>query len=73
LPFPIKIVSTCPQGVVVGMSIPCRGADPVHTPMEEVAIAGFPITITCIGENGKKLIGIIDEPQQQVDHNANQI
>ncbi len=40
-------------------------------PMEgEVTTVRFPVAVTCIGKDGGKLTGVIDEPERRTEGNA---
>lgn len=53
------------------MSIAYPGAEPVFMPMEgEVATVRFPVTVTCLGQDGGKLTGVIEEPERETQGNA---
>jgi hypothetical protein len=54
--LPLKVTATCAEGFVFGASISFSGCRPTFGPAEVT----WPITITCIGENGKKMTATID-------------
>jgi hypothetical protein len=71
LAFPIKVTVACSAGFVAHMSIAYPGAEPVFVPMEgEVATVRFPVTVTCLGKDGGKLVGMIEEPERETQGNA---
>jgi hypothetical protein len=71
LPFPIKVTATCPAGFVMAMSIAHAGAEPVVMPIvEQVAMVTYPITVTCIGKNGKKVVATMEQPERHSEGSA---
>lgn len=68
--FPIKITAHCPKGFVCAMSIASAGAEPTLSPAEGIPRVIFPITITCIGANGKKMIATIEHPEPDSEGSA---
>ena len=59
--FPLKVTATCAEGFVLGASISFSGCRPTFGP----APLTWPITITCIGENGKKMTTTLDHPASE--------
>jgi hypothetical protein len=70
LSFPIKVTATCPAGLVMALSIAYRGAEPVPTVTQGVAMVGFPITVACIGKDGRSVTGIIEQPTRHTEGTA---
>jgi hypothetical protein len=63
LTFPLKVTATCVGGFLFGASIAFSGADPTFSSAEGIAQVTWPLTITCIGENGKKMSATFEQPE----------
>ena len=58
--LPLKVTATCAEGFVLGASISFSGCRPTFG-----QVLTWPITITCIGENGKTMTATIDHPASE--------
>jgi hypothetical protein len=71
LPFPVKVSATCPSGYVASGSLAYAGAPLALAVMkEEVSRVTFPVTLTCIGINGAKIVGTIQQPERRSEGRA---
>src|SRR5260370_37031823 len=60
--LPLKVTATCAEGFVLGASISFSGCRPTFGSVAQIT---WPITITCIGENGRKMTATIDQPASE--------
>jgi hypothetical protein len=58
--LPLKVTATCTEGFVFGASISFSGCRPTFG-----SVVTWPITITCIGENGTKMTATLDQPASE--------
>jgi hypothetical protein len=63
LTFPLTVTAACVEGFLFGASIASSGANPTFTRAEGIAQVTWPLTITCIGKNGKNITATLEQPE----------
>jgi hypothetical protein len=58
--FPLKVTATCAEGFVLGASISFSRCRPTFG-----QALTWPITVTCVGENGKTMTTTLDHPASE--------